>query len=74
MRQIFLFMNILVAYIIVRDRLALLLTEAAFFVFVFKCMDEIQFTVEADRLSDSIWFLYHLKMKVFKCTVIASEE
>lgn len=65
-------MNILFAYMIVRDRLALMLTKAYFF--IFKRMDEILIAVEANSLSDSIWFLYHLKMKVFKHTVIASEE
>lgn len=67
--EVLLFVNILFAYITAHDRLALMLTEA-----FFKHMDEISITVEASDLSDSICFLGHLKRKVFKYIVIASEE
>lgn len=49
--KIFLFMNILFAYVTVRDRFALTLPEAFFF--FFKRMGEILITVEANNL---IWF------------------
>lgn len=44
------------------------------FPLLLKRMDEILTSVEADSRSDSVWVWYHSKMKVFKHTVMASEE